>query len=138
MTREDRRPPRRRVSAEAPRRVESRLPPPLSSRSSVAPRLPRPAPSERRLARQAERRYLAALLRSRRAVARILTCVADVAEQDDAVARALAERPETLEALARCVDGAAWAPPRRRVRVRPGAGRAAPYVAPHAQAPAER
>ncbi|MCI3919935.1 hypothetical protein MO973_06785 [Paenibacillus sp. TRM 82003] len=79
-------------------------------------------------ARQYERRYLAGLLRSRRAVTRILGCVADLAERDDTVARLIAERPESLEALARCVDGVPWASPRRRVHTRPGVGCGTPYL----------
>jgi len=52
--------------------------------------------------------YLKAVLRSRRAVDRILACVADIAERDESCARAIASHPEALAALARCGSPAPW------------------------------
>jgi len=52
--------------------------------------------------------YLAAVVRSRRAVDRILACVADLAERDEGCARAIAAHPEALAALARCASAAPW------------------------------
>jgi hypothetical protein len=52
--------------------------------------------------------YLAAVVRSRRAVDRILACVADIAERDEGCARAIAAHPEALAALARCASAAPW------------------------------
>lgn len=54
------------------------------------------------------RQYLAAVLRSRRTVDRILTCVADLAERDEGCARALVDHPEALAALARSAMPAPW------------------------------
>jgi hypothetical protein len=75
------------------------------------------------LERKAERRHLLALLRSRRAVHRILVCVADLAEGDEGCARALAQQPEVLAALIRLTKGGVpWAAPRRTVRIRNAGG----------------
>ena len=75
--------------------------------------------------------YLAAVVRSRRAVDRILACVADLAERDEGCARAIAAHPEALAALARCASAAPWL---LRAAGRSGparvASRAAPRVAP--------
>ncbi|TLS53481.1 hypothetical protein FE782_04200 [Paenibacillus antri] len=79
--------------------------------------------------------YMRAALRSRRAVDRILSCVADIAERDEGCARAIATHPEAIAALARCASP----PPklleaaRKRARVA-----TAPYQAPRGKPKARR
>jgi len=72
--------------------------------------------------------YVAALLRSRAAVDRILACVADVAERDAECARVLAAHPEAVAALSRAATPAPWL--LRAAIERPAGGRraAAPYL----------
>lgn len=57
------------------------------------------------------------LLRTRRAVERILWSAADIVEHDKACAQVLSEHPESLAALARCVEGVPWASSRRTVQI---------------------
>lgn len=65
------------------------------------------------------RSYLLSVLRSRRAVNRILGSVADLVEQDEQCARALLEHPETLAALIRSVTPPGRASSRHMREARP-------------------
>lgn len=53
--------------------------------------------------------YLAAVVKGRHALNRILTCVADLAERDARLVRTMAQHPELLAALVRSSDKAAAA-----------------------------
>ncbi len=91
---------------------------------------------EEDVARSLASDYLAAVVRSRRAVDRILACVADIAERDEGCARAIAAHPEALAALARCASAAPWllaaagARDSARTRVAAAGRSAASYRAP--------
>ncbi|WP_309122789.1 hypothetical protein [Paenibacillus sp.] len=77
--------------------------------------------------------YVRAVLRSRRAVDRILACVADVAERDEGCARAIATHPEAIAALARCASPSAKLLEAAGKRARVAASKrpaVAPYRAP--------